>query len=214
MDFRKKLKRYCSAYGYITQIVDLGEPNLEVFSSFAKLLHKKLDGTPVDDIDISSLVLSDYKISSLERGEGSDDEPHVLRPMTAGGKGKSSKKDTLKNIVAKINEIWGKDVSPVTGARTINAIADYVAADDMSRIQIQNTTNSKEAIIADGRMESIIRLAAMALKNNDFETFAEKIISDPQTWRPLAEIIYDLVDKSQRIDMPDLMGYLKTRKAR
>ena len=58
-------------------------------------------------------------------------------------------------------------------------------------------------------MESIIRLAAMALKNNDFEEFAEKIISDPQTWRPLAEIIYDLVDKSQRIDMPELMGYLK-----
>ena len=208
MDFRKKLKRYCSAYGYIAQIVDLGEPNLEVFSSFSKLLYKKLDGTPVDDIDISSLVLSDYKISSMDRGGGTD-EPHVLRPMTAGGKGKSSKKDTLKNIVAKINEIWGKDVSPVTGARTINAIADYVAADDMSRIQIQNTTNSKEAIIADGRMESIIRLAAMALKNNDFEEFAEKIISDPQTWRPLAEIIYDLVDKSQRIDMPELMGYLK-----
>ena len=214
MDFKKKLKRYCSAYGYITQIVDLGEPDLEVFNSFAKLLYKKLDGTPVEDIDISSLVLSDYKISSLERGESDNEDPHVLRPMTAGGKGKGSKRDSLKNIVSKINEIWGEEVSPVTGARTINAIADYVAADDVSRAQIQNTTNDKNAIIADGRLENIIKLAAMALMNNDFETLAEKIISDPQTWRPLAEIIYDLIAKRSRIDMPDLMGYLKTRTAK
>ena len=87
-----------------------------------------------------------------------------------------------------------------------------MAADDVSRIQIQNTSNSKEAIIADGRMESIIRLAAIALKNNDFEQLADKVISDPQTWKPLAEMIYDRVDSNKRIDMPDLMNYLKSGK--
>lgn len=210
MDFRKKLKRYCSAYEYITQIVDLGEPDLEVFSSFAKLLAHKLDGISVDEIDISSLVLSDFRINALRTPVGGDGDDNVLKPMTAGGKGKGGKKESLRTIVAKINEIWGEDVSPVTGARTINAIADYVAADDVSRIQIQNTTNSKEAIIADGRMESIIRLAAIALKNNDFEALADQIISDPQTWKPLAEVIYDLVDTNKRIDMPDLMKYLNS----
>lgn len=215
MDFRKKLKRYRSAYEYITQIVDLGEPDLEVFSSFAKLLANKLDGISIDEIDISSLVLSDFKIKSLQPpivlpGENED---ATLKPMTAGGQGKGGKKESLRAIVAKINEIWGADVSTVTGARTINAIADYVAADDVSRIQIQNTSNSKEAIIADGRMESIIRLAAITLKKNDFEQLADKILSDPQTWKPLAEMIYDLVDQNKRIDMPELMGYLKTDKS-
>lgn len=60
-------------------------------------------------------------------------------------------------------------------------------------------------LIADGRMESIIRLAAIALKNNEFGDLADRIINDPQAWYPLAEIIYDLVDKNKRIDMPDLM---------
>lgn len=214
VDFRKKLKRYCSAYEYITQIVDLGEPDLEVFSSFAKLLSHKLDGISIDEIDINSLVLSDFKIKALRAPvmHPGDDENAVLKPMTSGGQGKAGKKESLRAIVARINEIWGADISPVTGARTINAIADYVAADDVSRIQIQNTSNSKEAIIADGRMESIIRLAAIALKNNDFEQLADKVISDPQTWRPLAEMIYDLVDSNKRIDMPDLMNYLKTGK--
>ena len=115
-------------------------------------------------------------------------------------------------IVAKINEIWGKDVPPETGARTINAIADYVTADDVSRMQIQNSTNSKQAIIADGRLESIIRLAAASLKSNEFAALADKILNDPQAWRPLADVIYDLVDKNKRIDMQDLMGLLRQEK--
>lgn len=212
MNFRKKLKKYCSAYDYISQIVDLGDPDLEVFRSFAKLLSKKLDGISVDEIDISSLILSDYKIAAVTPPTPDPEEDPTLKPMTAGGQGHSGRKDSLRAIVARINEIWGSEVSPVTGARTINAIADYVAADDVARVQIQNTTNSKEAIIADGRMESIIRIAAIALKNNEFGELADKIISDPQSWRPLAEIIYDLVDKNKRIDMPELMKALSEGK--
>ncbi len=211
MDFRKKLKRYCAAYDYITQIVDLGEPDLEVFSSFAKLLARKLDGISVDEVDISSLVLSDYKIKALTSPVAPEEGP-TLKPMTAGGQGKAGRKESLRAIVARINEIWGDSVSTDVGARTINAIADYVAADDVSRVQIQNTTNSKEAIIADGRMQRIIQLAAIALKNNELGELADRVISDPQTWKPLAEIIYDLVDKNKRIDMPELVKFIKTGK--
>ena len=209
MDFRKKLKKYVSAYNYISQIVDLGEPNLEVFAGFAKLLSHKISGTPLEEIDVSSLVLSDFRIHAIKTdGEDDDDDGSKLKPMRAGGKGRSSKKESLKAIVAKINEVWGEDVPPETGARTINAIADYVTADDVSRMQIQNSTNSKQAIIADGRLESIIRLAAASLKNNDFADLADKILNDPQAWRPLADVIYDLVDKNKRIDMQDLMALL------
>ena len=205
--FRKNLKKYCSAYNYITQIVDLGDPDLEVFAGFCKLLSHKLSGTMLEEIDVSNLVLSDFRINSLGPVQESDG-PAVLKPMRAGGKGRSSKKESLRKIVARINEVWGENVSPVTGARTINAIADYVAADDVSRIQIRNSTNSKDAIIADGRLGTIIRMAAIALKNNDFAELADKLITDPQAWKPLADIVFDLVDKNKRVDMDSLMGYL------
>ncbi len=212
MDFRTKLKRYRSAYEYITQVVELGEPDFEVFSSFAKLLAHRLDGMSIDEIDIGSLILSDFRIKSLDHMIANPEESGTLKPMTAGGKSKAGRKESFRAIVSKINEIWGKDISTDVGARTINAIADYVAADDVSRIQIQNTSNSKDAIIADGRMESIIRLAAISLKNNEFEELADKIISDTQAWKPLAEMIYDLVDQNKRIDMPKLMDYMKSSK--
>ena len=90
------------------------------------------------------------------------------------------------------------------GTRTINAIADYVEVDDVSRIQIQNTSNSKDVIIRDGCIQIIIQLAAIALKNKGFEALAVKILNDPQAWGPLASVVYDLVDKNRRIDMPAL----------
>lgn len=213
MNFRKKLKRYCSAYDYITQIVDLGEPDLEVFYGFAKLLSHRIAGASLDEIDVSSLVLSDYRINKMGFvNPGGEGEGQKLKPMRAGGNGGSSKKESLKVIIQRINEVWGSDISPVTGARVINAIADYVAADEVSRTQIQNSTNSKEAVLADGRLESIIRLAAVSLKNNDFEPLAEKVISDPQAWKPLAEVIFELVDENKRIDMPNLTDYVKEEK--
>lgn len=209
MNFRKNLRKYCTAYNYIAQIVDLGDPDLEVFYGFAKLLGHKIQGTPLDEIDVSNLVLSDYRVNMAKSVDPGSVDGADLKPMRAGGNGKSSKKESLKVIIAKINEVFGSDVSPVTGARAINAIADYVAADDVSRIQIRNSTNSKEAIIDDGRMENIIKLAAVSLKNNDFAKLADKILVDPQAWKPLADVIFDLIDKNKRLDLPELISTLK-----
>ena len=38
---------------------------------------------------------------------------------------------------------------------------------------------------------------------------AEKVIEDPQTWKPLADIVFDLVDKRKRLEIPEIADYLK-----
>lgn len=208
LDFRKDLKKYCSSYTYISQIVDLGEPELEIFYGFAKLLLKRLDGTSLEEIDISSLVLSDYRITALDCPDDSngDDEP-VLRPMGSGAGTSKKKRASLKKIVEKLNEAFGEDVAPVDGARTVNAIVDSVSADDVSRIQIRNSTNSREAIIADGRLENIIKVAALSLKNNELGQLASQILEDPQAIRPIAEMIYDLVNKKKHLDIEEISNF-------
>lgn len=210
-DFRKKLKRFCDAYDYISQVIFLEDPDLEVFYAFAKLLYHRTQGTSLDEIDVKNLVLTDYRINELDVVKNGDDA--VLRPMGTGGKGKSQKKKSLREIITKINSIWGEDANAVTGARTINAIADYVAGDDVSRVQIQNSTNSKDAVIADGRLESIIKLAAVSLMSDDFAKLARTIVDDPQAWKPLSEVIYDLVDKRKRIDIPEIIETIKELEA-
>ena len=129
-----------------------------------------------------------------------------------GGAGTSKKKrTTLKEVIAKLNEAFGKNVSPVDGARTVNAIVDSVSADDVSRIQIRNSTNSREAIIADGRLENIIKVAALSLKNNELGQLATQILDDPQAIRPIAEMIYDLVNKKKHLDVEEISEYANNK---
>lgn len=212
LEFRKKLKKYMSAYNFISQIIDLNDPDLEVFYGFVKLLSKRIRGIPLEDIDMRVLVLSDFRINRIDIPEV-DDENATLKPMGAGSKkSKANEKKSLKEIVAKINEIWGDEIDVSTGARTLNAILDIVNADDVSRIQIRNSTNSKESVIAEGRLEGIIKSAATTLKQNDFSELCDKVLKDPQTWKPIAEIIFDMVNEKQHIDIPDVIKYQRTKK--
>lgn len=208
-EFRRKLRKYCTAYGYISQIVDLADPDLEAFSGFASLLFHRLSDMPIEEIDTSSLVLSDYRILSAERPEVVMKDKSFLKPMRDGGSSRTAKKESMKEIVTRINEIWGEDVSTMEGARTINAMTDYVASDEVSRTQIRNSTNSREAVMADGRLENIIKLAALSLQKNDMGKLADRIITDDQAWKPLAELIYDLILKNTRLDIPELSEYLQ-----
>lgn len=209
-EFKAKLKKFCSAYSYISQIIDLEDPSLEVFYSFAKLLAKRIGNVALDDIDVRVLVMSDYRINKTDTPEN-EPENAKLKPMGAGGKGKASQKESLKEIIARINEIWGSDVDVTVGARTLNALADYVAADDVSRIQIRNTRNSKKAVIAEGRLEGVIKAAALSLKQNDFADLADRIINDPQSWEPLADVIFDLINDKKRVDIPDVVNYVRKK---
>ena len=207
-EFKKNLKKYCNSYTFISQIVDLGEPKLEIFYGFAKLLLKRLDGAALEEIDISSLVLSDYRISEVDRPlPGADEEPAVLRPMGSGTGTAKKKRSSLKEIIEKLNEAFGENVTPVDGARTVNALVDSVSADDVSRLQIRNSTNSRDAIIADGRLENIIKVAALSLKNNELGQLAAQILEDPQAIRPVAELIYDLVNKRKHLDIEEISEF-------
>lgn len=210
--FKKLLKRFVSAYSYISQIVDLGDPDLEIFEGFASLFYDRLSDISVDEIDISSLVLSDYHIKKIAAPEDSTEDA-VLRPMSAGNKGRASKKESLKAIIEKLNEIFGDDENnqqTITKARTINAVADYVSSDPKSRAQIQNSTNSKETVIADGRLNKILSLAIFSLANNDMGEYAKKLINDSQSLLPLAEMIFDLVAKEKRLPISELTSYVNT----
>ncbi|MBT1162889.1 type I restriction endonuclease [Bifidobacterium sp. SO1] len=206
--FRKLLKRYCSAYTFISQIVDLGEPDLEVFNGFAKLLAHRIASTGLDQIDIKGLVLSDYRIDRLRRDD--DGKDRELKPMGAGGgHGGASKRRSLKRIVAKLNETWGDDVNVIAAARVVNCISDYVAADTVTQTRIANSTNSKESVVNDGRMKNIIKSALVSMVSNDLGELAAKAMNDPQSIDSLTDQVYDQIAMRRRYDIPDIQKYIE-----
>ena len=206
--FRKLLKRYCSAYMFLSQIIDLGEPDLEVFNGFAKLLANRLADTSLDQIDVKGLVLTDYRIDKLRRDD--QDKERELRPMKAGtGQSSASRRQSLKRIVAKLNETWGDNVNVVAAARAVNFIIDYVDTDQITHMRITNSTNSKESLINDGRLKNQIKMALVSMVNNETGTLAAQIMNDPQAIASLADQIYDQIAKGSRYSIPEIQRYVE-----
>ena len=147
--------------------------------------------------------MSDYRINKVDLPEDTD-EDHKLKPMRATSKTHAAKQEELSEIIRQINMIWGSDVPAVEGAEVINAIADKVTADDISRVQIRNSSNSKEAIIQDGRLERIVKLAAIQLKSDEFVEMVDKALNDRQSFSALLPLIYDLVNNRERLDIEEI----------
>ena len=206
--FRRLLKRYCSAYMFVSQIIDLGEPDLEVFNGFAKLLSHRLADTGLDQIDVKGLVLSDYRIDRLRRDD--KNRERELRPMGVGaGRAAASRRQSLKRIVEKLNETWGDEVNVVAAARAVNFIIDYVDMDQITHTRITNSTNSKESLVNDGRMKSQIKMALVSMVNNETGDLAARIMNDPQAIDSLADQIYDQIAKGSRYSIPDIQRYVE-----
>ena len=206
MTFRKKLSKYCSAYTFLSQALDFGDPDLEVFYSFAKLLGHRIAGTSLDDVDVRGLVLRDFRISAQKVPEGV--EGGELMPMGAGGSGAAPKRDTMARIVERLNRTWGDEGDPLVKARAVNAVSDAVAADPVTNTQITNTSNTKEAVLADGRLRNIVIRALMSMMSNELGDLAEQALDDPQAIEPLADQVYDLISQGKRYDIAELASYL------
>jgi hypothetical protein len=74
------------AYAYIAQLIDLGDPELENYAAFTKLLAKRLDGIPPEAVDLQGLALTGYDIKPRD-GSATPEvkEPPALLPIGPGG---------------------------------------------------------------------------------------------------------------------------------
>lgn len=206
MTFRKKLSKYCSAYTFMAQLIDYGDPDLEVFYSFAKLLGHRIAGTSLEEVDVRGLVLSDFQILPQRMPENVHGKE--LKPMGSGSTRLVPKRDTMAGILERLNQTWGDEGDPIVKARAVNAVSDVVAADNVTNTQITNTNNTKEAVLADGRLRNIVIQALMSMMNNELGNLAERTLNDPQAIDPLTEQVYDLIATGQRYDIAKLVAYL------
>ena len=152
------------------------------------------------------LVLSDYRIARQRVPEGVSGAD--LQPMGPGGSGSAPKRDTMARIVERLNRTWGDEGDPIVKARAVNAVSDVVAADAVTNTQIANTSNTKEAVLADGRLRNIVIRALMSMMSNELGDLAEQALDDPQAIEPLAEQVYDLIASGKRYDIAELSAYL------
>jgi len=141
--FKKNLQSFVRAYEFLSQIVVYDDPELEQLCVYAKHLHPllRVNRPDEDEIDVSELSLTHYRLTKraehrLRLGESGED--YRLKPITDVGSGKphDPEKRRLSEIIERLNQIFGTEVSDADQLRLVDAVADRAERDEVVMAQV------------------------------------------------------------------------------
>ena len=113
--FRHDIGAYVRLYGFLCQIFDYGNTDIEKRSIFFKLLQRLLTfGREIETIDLSALALTHYTLKDLGKRNLSISGGDAIEPTGEPGSGKVQDKhqESLDAIIAKVNDLFMGDLSP------------------------------------------------------------------------------------------------------
>lgn len=116
--FKRDIGTYVRLYGFLCQIFDYGNTDIEKRAIFFKLLHRLLDfGREIDGVDLSSLAMTHYSVKNLgtrnlmlNNGKPGD----KIDPTSQVGTGqvRDKEKESLDAIVAMVNDLFVGELTP------------------------------------------------------------------------------------------------------
>lgn len=117
-DVRSKIQSYIRMYGYLSQIIDFTDIELEKTFVFLKYLNKKLPKRQADRFDVSDTIDLDslriQKIHEHKSVEGLVREDAVLDPPgfdSSGVQEQEPEYDLLSEIINQVNSIYGVNLT-------------------------------------------------------------------------------------------------------
>ena len=202
MTFKAGLGRFCRTYAYIAQLVDLGDPELENYASFAKLLQKRLNGESPENIDLKGLVLTGFDIKSNTDIAGGEDESPTLKPVGPGGGGrKGDDPHYLSEIIDRLNRLFG-DATPLRDQATfVNHIVAIARENDVVMAQVEN--NTREHALK-GNLPSVVQQGVVRALTSHQKLATLLLKSDRQAMSALIDVIYEMIQERRDIDMANL----------
>ncbi|MBB5373397.1 type I restriction endonuclease subunit R [Acidocella aromatica] len=202
MTFKSGLGRFCRTYAYIAQLIDFGDPELENYASFAKLLQKRLNGEPPESVDLKGLVLTGFDIKGKDDAAGDEDEPPVLKPVGPGtGGGKSDDPHYLNEIIDRLNHLFG-DATPLRDQATfVNHIVSIARENDVVMAQVEN--NSREQALK-GNLPGAVQQGVVRALTSHQKLATLVLKSDRQAMSGLTDVIYELIRERRDIDLDDI----------
>lgn len=204
LDFKSGLTRFGSLYTYIAQTIDLGDPRLEAFASFARLLAKRLNGVPPEQVDVSALVLTGFDIKSEDMPGGEDppkDESVILKPVGPGGGGQPPLPVYLRQVIERLNSIFGEATPLTDKVALVNHLADIVREDANTVAQIKNNPRD---VAMNGNIKGVVQSGLVRALDSHTTLASHVLKHDQQALVPLVGLVYEMVKAGQNLDRRDL----------
>ncbi|MBD8696755.1 DEAD/DEAH box helicase family protein [Stenotrophomonas sp. CFBP 13718] len=203
LDFRSGLARFGTLYTYVAQTIDFGDAALEAFASFARLLSKRLDGVPPDQVDVSALLLTGFDIKPRDKPDSgqTDADSLILKPLGPGGGGQAALPVYLRQIIERLNSIFG-DATPLTDkVALVNHLADIVREDANTVAQIKNNPRD---VAMNGNIKGSVQAALVRALGSHTELATQVLKNDKQALAPLVGLLYEMVKAGENIDRAEL----------
>lgn len=203
MDFKSGLARFGRTYAYVAQLIDLGDPELENFAAFSKLLSKRLDGVAPEAVDLSGLLLTGYSIKTKDdpkAGEPIPEEDLIQHPVGPGGGGSANSPVYLQEIIAKLNSLFG-EATPLKD-RAIFADQTLSILAENATVMAQVKNNSRQQALK-GSLPGAVQTAVVRAMASHNEV-AKVLLKDAQTMSNYVGFLYDMLKKGERIDFDTL----------
>lgn len=195
--FKKDLGSFTRFYEFMSQIVDYANKDLEKLSLYARhlrpLLREKMEEE--DDIDLSNVALSHYRLSILRQQDLELKENSVeykLQPGSELGsaKAKDKKEEFLSQILARLNELFITDgLSDKDLISYAHTIRDKVSENKGVMDQIKN--NSPEQAML-GDFPKAIDDAVMD-SSEAHQKQMMQYLSNPEVAKGFARVVFDLI---------------------
>lgn len=197
LDFKSGLSRFSTLYTYIAQTIDFGDPSLEAFASFARLLSKRLNGVPPDQVDVSGLLLTGFDIKAQDKPvSGDDDQDQILQPVSIGGGGLPPVPVYLRQVIAKLNSIFGEATALTDKVALVNHVADIVREDANTVAQVKNNTRD---VAMTGNIKGSVQSALVRALESHRTQAAHVLNHDQQALASLVGLIYDLIKDEKNL---------------
>ncbi|QDT15068.1 type I restriction endonuclease subunit R [Alienimonas californiensis] len=145
--FKGDMATYVRAYGFLSQIVNFGNPAIEARSVFFRALERQLKfGREREGVDLSEVLMTHHALRNmgkrnLDLGEG---ESPALDPMTEAGSGavRDKEKVALAALIEQLNSLFGEDATDGDQLAYARTLRDKALESDTLRKQAGS--NSKE----------------------------------------------------------------------
>ncbi len=199
--FKSKLGRFCRAYTYVAQLIDFGDPELENFAAFAKLLQKRINGEPPETVDLIGLVLTGFDIKARTGEIVEDTDKQSLKPVGPGGERGRDDPDYLREIIERLNRLFG-DATPLRDqAIFVNHIVEIAKENDVVMAQVEN--NTREQALK-GNLPGAVQQGVVRALGSHQKLATMVLKSDRQAMSGLTDMIYDLIHEHRTIDLENI----------
>lgn len=199
--FSEGLAKFVRTYEYVAQLVEFGDAVMEAFAAYARLLRKRLKGITPEQVDLSGLQLTHFRIYGNEPTETgwSSGEPDALDPNTgSGGRDpRDRERAYLAQLIRKLNDAFDKEISDQDKVAFAVHVSEKVR--DNATVMAQVRNNPMEQAMRADLPAAVTKAIVDALGSH--QNMARRLLSDEVTRNLFLTVVYEMLKKDVSTDL-------------